>query len=839
MPALFRDLRFAVRSLRRTPFLTAAALISIALAIAAATAVFSVVDAALLRPPPFPEPSRLAMLYVTRHTPTRGETRERWSWPQIELLRQWSSSFEAIGSFTSAVLTLTDDAPEPVDAELVSSSYLEVLGVRPVAGRAFNAAAESGAGAHPVALVSYELWQRRFGGDRSLIGRTISLNSAALTVIGILPRGFAGLSGRARLWIPATMAPRLTYDEYLTTDQSFISVVGRLQRGVALEGAREELAVLGPRIQRVAPSESSGVPGETRASTAESLSRARIDPSTRRPMLLLALAATCLLVLSCANVANLLLGRAASRRREMAIRLAAGATRGRIVKQLLVEACVLASAGCVAGVSAAAAIARQLLLPASPHSGRNFYGALGEFATPRVDLRVLAFSVGICAITTLLFGLVPALRAASVDLTTDLEDGAPSSTRRGGSFRWLGGRLHVDGRRAIITTEVALATLLLVVGGLLAASYRRLQSASLGFDRTHLLTFLLRPPDVVYPPPKAAILYDRVLAEIERIPGVDAATVDGCAPIGTGCANSTLFVMGRQAPRPDQAPPVLRHYVGPHHFLTLRVPLISGRVFDAHDRAGSERVAIINETAARRFWPNENPLGARVWFGGGSNFDRPDSSAVIVGIVGDVAYQTPDEHPIQPDFYTPYTQFTYASRTVLVRTTGDPSAIVPLVREAVRRADATLALFDVRTMEQRATESWARREYQTVLLGAFAVVALVLAATGIFAVVAHFVAERRREIGIRAALGARPIHLLAAVAASAAGPAVAGLAAGGGLAIVASRTLAAVLYDTPPLDPFVFGAVLSGLAIVIATATLLPAARALRIEPVDALRGSV
>jgi putative ABC transport system permease protein len=836
--ALLRDLRLAVRSLRRTPFLTAAALISIALAIAAATAVFSVVDAALLRPPPFAESDRLAMLYVTRRAPTRGETRERWSWPQIGLLRQWSSSFDAIGSFTSAVLTLSDDAPEPVDAELVSSSYLDVLGVRPIFGRAFNAAADSGAGARPVALVSYELWQRRFGGDRSLIGRTISLNNVVLTVIGILPRGFAGLSGRARLWIPATMAPLLTYEEYLTTNQSFISVVGKLRPGVALEGASEELATLGRRIQRVAPSESSSVPGETRAATARSLSEARIDPSTLRPMLLLALAATCLLALSCANVANLLLGRAASRRREMAIRLAAGATRGRIVKQLLVEACVLTTAGGVAGVGAAAAIATHLPLPSSLHSGRNFYGALGEFATPQVNLRVLAFSVALCAITTLLFGLVPALRAADVDLTTALKDGAPGGGRRDGSSHWLGGRLRVDGRRAIVAMEVALATLLLTVSGLLAASYRRLQSAPLGFDRTHLLTFLLRPPDVVYPPPKAAILYDRVLAEIELIPGVEAATVDGCAPVGTGCANSTLFVMGRQAPRPDQAPPVLRHYVGPHHFLTLRVPLITGRVFDAHDRAGSERVAIINETAARRFWPNENPLGARVWFGGGSNFDRPDSSAVIVGIVGDVAYQPLDEHPVQPDFYTPYTQFTYASRTVLVRTTGDPSAVVPMVREAVRRADATLALFDVRTMEQRASESWARREYQTFLLGAFAAVALVLAATGIFAVVAHFVAERQREIGIRAALGARPIQVLATVAARAAVPAAAGLAAGGGLAVAASRMVAAVLYDTSPLDPLVFGAVLSGLAIVIATATLLPAVRALRIEPLEALRES-
>ena len=258
---------------------------------------------------------------------------------------------------------------------------------------------------------------------------------------------------------------------------------------------------------------------------------------------------------------------------------------------------------------------------------------------------------------------------------------------------------------------------------MLAASWQRLSAANVGFDRFHLITFLVRPSEAVYPAPKAPALIERVLSEIDQVPGVEAASVDSCFPVGTGCANSTLFIVGQPEPARDAAPPVLRHYIGPNHFQVLRVPLIRGREFTAADRAGTNRVTIINETAAKRFWPNENPLGKRVWFGGGSNFDRPDSSAEIVGIVGDVAYQHLDERPFQADFYTPYAQFTYATRWVVVRTQGNPLALVPALRRAVRRADPTLALFDVKTMDQRVSESWERVSYQTRVLGAFAIAA--------------------------------------------------------------------------------------------------------------------
>ena len=826
--SFLRDTRFAWRNLRRTPVVTAVAVLSIALGIAATTSVFSVVDAALFRPPPLSEPDRLAILLVTRQEPGAPLTMQRWSWPRSRLLRERNRSFERVASFSSSVLALTDDVPEPVTAEVVSSDYWPLLRIQPIDGRVFTPDEDEGAGAHPVALIGQDLLQRRFGGDRSLVGRMIRLNGISLRVVGIIPHGFNGLSGTAQLWVPATMAPRLSYGDYLVTNQNFISVAGRLRAGVTLEQARAELAVLGAEIDRAAPSQSSN-PAARFAATALSLNDARIDPTTRRPMFLLLAAAGCLLLLACANVAGLLLGRAVSRRREIAIRVATGASRGRIVGQLLSEAGLLAIGGGVLGILIAVPSASQLAFPSAMARGRNFYGAVGEFATPQVDARVLFTCIVLCAVTTIAFGLLPAFRATRVDLTSDLKDGGA-----GGGV--AGRRSQIGARQWIVGAETALAAALLFCGGALIASWRRMETTDLGFERTHLLTFMVRPSDVRYPAPKAPAFIDRVLAEVTRVPGVQAASVDGCTPLATGCANTTLYIVGREQPARSDAPGVLRHYVGPDHFRALDVPVLRGRTFNTGDRAGSPRVAIINQTAAKRFWSNEDPIGQRVWFGGGSNFDRPDSSAEIIGIVGDVAYQQLDSRPFQPDFYTPYAQFTYATRFVLVRTAGDPSAIVPEMRRAVRAADPDLALFDVRTMTERMHESWSRLSYQIRLLTTFAVVALVLAGTGIFAVIIHTIGDRRREIGVRVALGATPSQIIAIVGNRGARPALIGLAIGLLVAFAIGRAMSSLVYGVRALDPAVSGMVLVTTVAVVLLATYLAARRALLIQPVDALK---
>ncbi len=822
---LWHDIRFARRNLARAPTLVAVAVLSIALGIAATTSVFTIVDAALIRPPPFDHADRLAILYITRARPDAAATKERWSWTRLRLLRQQSAAFQQIGAFSLAVLTLTSGDPEPLNGEFVSASYWPTLRVRPIVGRVFTADEDVDAGGHPVAIISHDLWQRLFGGDSTAVGRAIGINGRAITVIGILPSGVRGLSGLAQVWLPATMAPVLTYRDYLTTNQNFISAVGRLRDGVTLDRANADLALIGAAIQRAAPS--SVTSSDTRfAATAVRLSDARIDRSTRRPMWLLLGAAGCLLLLACANVAGLLLGRAVSRRREIAIRVATGATRGRIVRQLLIEASLLAAGGGVLGVIAAIPIADRLVLPPSMRTGST---VLGEFAAPSIDGRVLAFGLLLCAITTVAFGLLPALRATRVDLTRDLKDGARGSG---------GGHEGGTARRLIVGIEAALAVVLLFTGGLLAVSWRTMRGTDLGFDRGHLLTFMIRPSDVEYPPAKAAPLIDRVLAEVSRVPGVDAATVDACAPAGTGCASSTLYVIGRPAPLPDDAPPVLRHYVGPGQFRALGVPLVRGRAFTAADRGGSNRVAIINEGAARRFWPNEDPIGQRVWFGGGSNFDRPDSSAEIVGIVGDVAYQPVDEHPFQADFYTPYSQFTYAARMVLVRTRGEPTSMVDAMRRAVRAADPNLTLFDVRSMEDRLGDSWARLTYQVRLLAGFALGALLLAAAGVFAVIAHTVGDRRAEIGVRVALGASPLHVLAIAGKQGARPAMAGTFVGGVAAALIGRVLASLLFGVRAFDAPLLLVVVSVVTVVTLATTYLAGRRALRVEAVEALRAA-
>jgi len=367
-------------------------------------------------------------------------------------------------------------------------------------------------------------------------------------------------------------------------------------------------------------------------------------------------------------------------------------------------------------------------------------------------------------------------------------------------------------------------------------SYRRLRSAPLGFEPRNVLTFWIMPPEATYPPERAPAFIDRLLGEIERVPGVVAASVDGCTPVSTGCANSTLYVIGRPQPRPEDAPPVLRHYVAPAHFKTLGVPLLQGRIFDAGDRSGRQRVAIINRLAAARFFPNENPIGKRVWFGGGSSFDRPDSAAEIVGIVGDVAYQSLDERPMQPDFYTPYAQFTYAARAVLVRSLGDPAALAPQIRAAVARAAPSVAMREVRTMEEQLGYASAGRRFDTMLLGTFASIALLLAAMGIYAVVAHAVVQRTREVGIRIALGARPRDVVAMVIRDGMAIPATGLAVGVVGSLAVTTMMRSALYGVSATNPAVYVLLTVVLAGCGVAACYFPARRAARVDPLVALK---
>jgi len=822
--ALPHDLRYALRTLRRTPLFTTTALLSLTVGIASSAIVFSLVDAAILRRPPFADADRLVLLNITQRTPLEGELRHRWSWARFQLLQRDARSFEGVATSSNNVVTVTGSSyPEPLPVEVVSPGYLTVMRAPLISGTDFTAS-EAGAPSHTV-VIGYDLWQRRFGGADRVVGSTLQLNGVNLTVVGIVDRGFNGVSGLAGAWIPASAAPFITYREYLTTNQNFITVTGRLRRDATLDSARAELAVLGPRIQAEQPSESD-TPQDEFSATAMTLNDARIDVVTRRALTLLGAAAATLLLIACSNVAGLLIGRAVERRREIAIRLAVGSGRGRLVRQMLVEAALIAAGAGALSLIATAWVTRFLRIPATLAGGRNFYGAVGEFATPMVDWRLFAFTFAVCACTVLLCALVPALRSTRVSIAADLKRGDAYSS---------GGTSRLGLRGTIVGLQVALAVMLLVACGLLLNSYVRLRHTPLGFDPDGLLTFMIRPSEVRYNIDAAPALIARVLGEIERVPGVEAATVDGCAPLSTQCANALLHIVG--GPSSSEAPTVLRHYVAPDHFKTLRVPIVRGRGIEERDRQGSPAAVVINEAAAQRFWPGQDPIGQRVWFEGAAGFATPAESAEIVGIVGNVAYQPLNDNPIQPGFFTAYSQFTYPSRMVLVRTAvSEPLALVPQIAQAVRRADPDLALFDVQTMEGRAALSWSKHSFQTALLGVIAFIALSLSATGLYAVTSHFVTSRTREIGVRMALGANTSQLARATMAPTLRFALPGVAAGIFGALVVGRILRSTLYETSPLDPAVLTGAVAVLIATAAAANYAPLRRALHVNPVDVLR---
>ena len=821
------DFRYAVRSLRRTPTFTVAAVVSLALGIATTTTVFSLVDAAIFRPPPFAGADRLTVLNITQQSPSEGELRLRWSWPRFQLLERSVHSFDGLASSSNVVVTMTGAGePQPLPVEIVSWRYLNLMQAPLVLGAGFTEQDDVPGASSPLVVLSHELWERRFGGAPEAVGRIVELNGVPLTIAGVAARGFNGVSGLAQAWIPVTAAPRVTYADYLSTNQNFITVLGRLRRGVALSAARAELQAVGQRIDAAQPSERD-TPEDWFAATLLTLNDARIDVVTRRAMLLLAGAVGVLLLIACANVASLLLGRAVHRRREIALRLAVGAGRWRLVRQLLVESSVLAALAGALGLGISAWAMAAVRIPPTLARGRNFYGAVGEFATPAMDARVLAFAVAVCACTVLLFGLLPALRATRTDVVTDLKAGGAvvsAGSRRSGL------------RELVVALQVALAVVLLVGCGLLLASYVRLRETRLGFDPTRLLTFMVRPSEVTYTPGRAPALIDRLLAEVRQLPGVEAATVDGCAPLSMQCASAQLHVVGRPWAKIGDAPIVRRHYVAPDHFKTLGVPLLRGRGLTDNDRAGQPLVVVINEAAAERFWPAGNPIGQRIWFEGAPAAGAPDSSAEIVGIVRNVAYQPLDESPIQPDFFTPYAQFTYAGRMVIVRTRGEPLMLAAQIGDAVRRADPSLALFDVQTMDARARLSWSKHSFQAALFGIIGGIALLLAMTGVYAVTAYLVASRTREIGVRIVLGASRLEIAKRSLAQTVRLALAGGVAGTLGAVALSRILRATLYQTSPLDPWVFAGAAAVLMAAAAAASYLPLRRALRVDPADVLR---
>lgn len=836
------DLRYALRTLARSPGLVAVAVLTLALGLGANAAIFGVLDAALFRPLLYPDADRLVTVHIAIRqdgpSPPGGQgagfdaERFPWSYPKFAAFRRGVVSYEALAAYGSSSINLiTPDGPERLQVELVSAPYFDLLGVRAVIGRGFTADEDAAPNAAPVVVLGHQLWRARFGGDSATLGQTVRLNGYPLTVVGVMPPGFAGLTGTAEAWIPIMMAPVFQYPEILEeAGNHWFPVVGRLTPGRTLDQAAAEAAVMGAEVDRRYrfPMQQ----GEWRAGVA-SLTEARVAPAVRRSVLLLGGAVGVVLLIACVNITGLLMVRAVARRRELAVRLALGAPRSRLVRQVLTEAGLLALAGAALGL-VLARIGSGALLRLVPAGGRGpgSVSYLFDVSSVGVDSRVIWFALGLAVLAGLLVGLVPALQASRPEAAEMLKSGTGAVGTSRGSLRRPGAQ------QVLVVAEVALALLLLAGAGLLVRSFARLQSVAPGFRPEGVLSFRYSAADLDLAAQDPRLFRERLITRLSALPGVRAVSVGTCAPFSGPC--NTNVVTRRDDERIPMGAGSIQigtHVVGPDHFATLGIPVLRGRGFTDRDRAGAAKVVVLNETAARRIWPGQDPIGRRIAVS--NPYFRGDSTAEVVGVVGDVRYG-PVESEAAPDLYLPaYDAAWGRSGLVFLRADGggEPLSLVPAIRRELQAIDPTLPLFNVLTLEERAAAALARPRFATMLLAIFAATALVLAAVGLYGVMAFSVTQRTREIGLRMALGAEGRVVLAGVLRHGLGLAAIGVATGAVAALALRRVLVAFLYQTSGIEPLTLAAVCLVMLGAAAVAALVPARRATRVDPMEALRG--
>jgi predicted permease len=798
---LLNDLRIAARVLRRGPAFALTAIVCVALGVAATTTIFSAVHGVLLRPLPYRDADRLVAVYA--QWPSHNAHGVNISYPDYVSWRDDSHTIDglAIWTWTSHALSGAGGEAERVDGAAVAASLFPTLGVRPFLGRPF-VAAEEVPGRDREVILGYALWQRRYGGDRSIVGRKITVDARPYEVVGVMPPGFS-FPQRGEIWVP--FAP----EEWMRGrgNRGIAGAIGRLKPGVTLEQARADLATISARLEKAYPDDNVGW-------AAEAISlREDLVGDLRKPLLVFLGAAGLVLLIACANVANLMLARGAARQRELAVRAAIGAGGGRLVRQILTESLLLAAVGGALG--AALAVGGVALLRGMAPERIPFY------VTLRLDPTALAFAVLASLVTGVAFGGVAATRAAGVDMNASLRDGA-----RGAGPGVARSRL----RGALVVAEVALSLVLMIGAGLLIRSYRALEGTDLGFNERGVLMARVSLPDAKYPQRARRIaFYEALLARVAALPGVTAVGSAQGIPFSGWDVQGGMTIEAKPTARRGEEMNTLYQWVDPGFFRALGVPLVRGRALSESDRDTTARVGVINETFARRAFPGEDPVGHRVRMG-------EDSWVTIVGVVGDYHHFRLPE-PVGPAIYYPYALGPTYTQTLTIRTSlADPLALAPAVRAAVQALDPDVPLYQVLTLSQQVSRSLWRQRMQGQVLGAFAALALTLAVAGIYGVVSYAVAQRTRELGVRMAIGAsrRQVHRLVLV--EAARLALAGVAVGLIGALALSRVVASLLYQVNAVDPVTFVAVPALLCAVALLASWAPARRATRVDPLIAMR---
>ena len=802
---LLHDLRYAARLQRKNPAFTIIAIIALALGIGANTAIFSVVNTVLLRPLPYKDPERLVMVW--EDATKQGYPRDTPAAANFVDWRDQSQNFEGMAAIADESFNLTGSGdPERLEGRRVSATMFPLLGVEPQIGRVFTAA-EDQSGAQRVVVLSYPLWQRRFGGDPGIIGQSLTLNGESYVVVGVMPARFQFPSSDDQAWVPIA----LTQQDAGNRNRHYLQVLGRLKPGVSLTQAQSEMSTIAARLQQQYPQSNAEL-----GAVVQPLQEHLVGDI--KPALLVLLGAVGLvLLIACANVANLLLARAAVRQKEIAVRVALGAKRSRLIRQFLTESVLLSTLGGLVGLAIAygGLILLKAFIPENISQAREI----------SIDVKVLAFTFLVSVATGLIFGLAPAIQAARFNQIDTLKEGGRDAAT-GGSGQRLRGLL--------VTAEVAISLVLLIGAGLLINSFLRLRNVDPGFRTDNLLTMKIVLPEPKYEEmARRSAFYTELVNRVQSLAGVRSAAVTSNLPLYRQGNSISIGIEGQPAPPPGQERIVVTRIISPGYLDTMSIPVLRGRGLTEQDTETTPNVVVISETMARRYWPGEDAVGKRIAVG---RIRKPEDWVQVVGVAKDVRQFELNAEP-KPQMYLTYRQMGFFdSRDLVVKTDVDPASMAATVRKAVWEIDKDQPVSNIQTMDQILAESIARQRFSMLVLAIFAAVALVLAGVGIYGVMSYSVAQRTHEIGIRMALGAQTGAVLKLAVGYGMKLVIAGIAIGLIAAFALTRVMSTLLFGVTATDPTTFALISLLLIAVAVLASYVPARRATRVNPIIALR---